>query len=129
MMNLARTVALAVIALVLAADFALEYIWPRVVLSEHRSEYRELAVECALARASFGRANGAPDELDTGVKKELFRAVAIELISCHDQSKLKNTLLNQGINETQLRQIELGAMEEVDVPLRFMIEPYVGTEL
>ncbi len=44
-MNLARTVALAVIALVLAADFALEYIWPRVVLSEHRSEYRELAVE------------------------------------------------------------------------------------
>jgi hypothetical protein len=124
--NLVRTIALAVIAVILCFDIGVRHLWPWVSLSLHEQEYYEAALACISARSSMDSALEAPGSITPTTKQRLVQAAEVELYSCHDLETIGSVLLADGVDPQKLKLTWLEALDASQVPLRYVVEPYIG---
>tara|TARA_B100001971_G_C17647759_1_gene266535 strand:- start:36 stop:413 length:378 start_codon:yes stop_codon:yes gene_type:complete len=116
-----KEISLALIALILVAEFFLSHIWPAYYLKIYTPEYLDSAVACSQAMVSSQQAKSAPDILDSDLKQRLIQASRVELTKCHKLNILRNKLLSNGVKEVDLKLIDLAALENKNIPFQFFV--------
>jgi len=100
---------LAIIASTLLVKMGLELTVPRVVLHTNRDRYDRLVVACERARESEREVRARSFE-DDSQKVRFLKSIHVDLLVCAERAELRNTLLEWGVRETQIRSIELHAL-------------------
>jgi hypothetical protein len=123
-MSRAKEISLILIATVLVAEFAFNYLWPAIYFQSRHQEYYDSVVACKKAKESFQRAQEIPNDLARHLKYKLLLASKVELSSCNESELLKYKLASNGVELSKLKVIYLEALEHKDISLSSLVSPY-----
>src|SRR5437867_237411 len=100
------SVALVVIAALLAAEVIVDRLIPALVLQLTQGRYKATVIECERARDA-ARTFGPGLTGDKRTDERLQKSVNVQLLSCLHQEVLRNRLLSSGIPKSSIRLVEL----------------------
>ncbi len=123
-MNRSKEISLILIATVLVAEFVLTHLWPAIYFQSMHQEYYDSVVACQKAKESFQRTQEVPNDLDWHLKHKLLLASKVELSSCNESELLKNKLISNGVELSNLKVLYLEALEHKDISLSSLVAPY-----
>ena len=96
-MNVIQTIALTIIAVVLALDLWSSQFRPQYHLRENRDELNNLSIKCEAAKAAMEQIAIDAEGIDDAGFAKLQAATRVELVSCHEREKLRQHMLSKGV--------------------------------
>ena len=119
-----KALSLLAIAVILLIELWINHVWPPIVLAIYHEEFHNSAVACHVALASYRDSNDISRDLQGRAKNDIDIAAQIQLVECHQNEYLRLELLSSGVNEAKLEMIKLKALENSEVPLSLLVNPY-----
>lgn len=110
------------IALLLSAYLAMEYVWPWVVLEQRESDYLKAAMLCHEALSNLEEIQGAAGQFDPPTAQALLKSAMIGSLDCYERRSLRSYLLAQGVNPNHLDVIDTAAALSSQTALPSVVE-------
>ena len=117
-----QSIAICVIAVLIAAHFYVEHLHPRILIGKNDQLYYKLAKQCHEAASEMGRWRGSQEQIDPETHRDLLRASTVAMMDCYNRDHLRLDLLSKGVREFDLDLIDLEARKDSSVSIQYFVK-------
>lgn len=107
-----KTVFLGIIAACLISIIWVTYVYPEYLLKSKKPLYKELFLKCSLAKYEKAALSGKHPDLDKAAIERLKKTLTIQNLSCVELDILKNILVSNGVEYSEIRAMELSELSK-----------------
>ena len=117
-----QSIAICVIAVILAAHFYIEQLHPHVLVAQNEHNYYELAKRCHEAASEMERWRDSQKHLDPETRGDLHRASTVAMMDCYDRDHIRLDLLSKGVRKFDLDLIDLRARKDSATSIPYFVK-------
>jgi hypothetical protein len=121
-MSKLQTVALWLIALLLAGQIGLEHIRPLIVLAANEEPFVEAARRCHEASSNYREVQSVAERDDSASANTLHRSATVGLMDCYESQNLRLAMLAGGVNNHLIDRLDLSARNASDASLHYFVK-------
>jgi hypothetical protein len=121
-MSRLQTVALWLIALLLAGQIGLEHLRPLIVLAAYEEPFVEAARRCHEASSNYREVQSVAERDDSVAAITMHRSATVGLMDCYESHDLRLAMLAGGVNVHQIDRLSLSARNASDASLDYFVE-------
>jgi hypothetical protein len=117
-----QTVALWLIALLLAGHIGLEHLRPLIVLAAHEESFVAAARRCHEASSNYREVQSVAVRDDGAEAITLHKSATVGLLDCYESENLRLAMLAGGVNVHLINRLDLSARNASDASLYYFVE-------
>ena len=121
-MSRLQTVALWLIALLLAGQIGFEHIRPLIVLASYEEPFIGAARRCHEALSNYREIQNVVERYDRVGAITLHKSATVGLMDCYKSRDLRLTMLAGGVNVHQIDRLALSARNASQTSLHYFVE-------
>ena len=121
-MSRLQTVALWLIALLLAGQIGFEHIRPLIVLALNEEPFVAAARRCHEASSNYREVQSVAERDDSVAAITLHKSAKVGLMDCYESQDFRLTMLAGGVNVHQIDRLDLSARNTSNASLHYFVE-------